>query len=139
MTFKFNIMGNNELREYAKRVHGPVYAFQSCYVVDDERDIIFLDLGGHGDLAPGRGECPTYYNLLWQGIAVAFEGYDALQRSDDGVILIFTITKFVVPPELAQATDEIKAALVAASQCYWNGRYKRELLFDVRFPLLELP
>ncbi|MFZ6875752.1 hypothetical protein ACO0LF_27100 [Undibacterium sp. Di27W] len=133
MTFQFKNLDGGELQGYAKRVYGPVYALQSCGVVDDERDIIFLDLGGHGDLAPGRGECPTYYNLLWQGMAVAFEGYDALQRSGDGVTLIFTITKFVVPPELAQMTEEIKAALVAASQCYWNGRYKRELLFDVRF------
>ncbi|MES2041038.1 MAG: hypothetical protein V4495_24740 [Pseudomonadota bacterium] len=138
MTFKFKIMGDHELQDYAKRVYGPVYAFQSCCVVDEERDIIFLDLGGHGDRAPGRGECPTYYNLFWQGIAAAFEGYDALQRSGEGITLIFTITRFVVPQELAQVMDEIKAALVAALQCYWNGRYKRQLLFDVRFPVLEL-
>ncbi len=137
MTFKFQHADAGKLQEYSRRIVGPVYALQHLCAVDDELDIVFLDLGGDGDLAPGRGDCPTYYNLFWRDVVLAFEGYDALRRSDDGITVVFTITSLRVPQQCAQMTQEIKNVLVMASQCYWNGRYKKELLVDVSFPEIE--
>jgi hypothetical protein len=121
-----------------EKVRRPIYQFQPTQVIDRDRDLIFVDLGGHGDQPPGQGDGPTYYNLLWQGKAVAFEGYDRLQNLQGRATVNLDISALHVPAALSDMVDDIKQGIVEAVEAYWSGGFGQHIAAYVSFPVVKI-
>lgn len=137
MTFVFETIDQARAQELIRKVREPIHVFQSTQVIDRERDLVFVDLGGHGNSPQGRGE-PTYYNLFWKGVPVAFEGYDEL-TSPQGILTVeINLTKMFVPGNLKNLVPEIQQAIVEAISIYWSGRFERPVIANVQFPISQI-
>lgn len=87
-------------------------------VIDRERGIFFLVLGGQGGLPPQYGEPPTYYALCWQGAWVVFEGYNNELRSETDVQTSFNLIRLCIPVALKGELESIEQAIRDAMQVY---------------------
>lgn len=137
MAFVFEKLDSIEAQEIRNLVRDPVYAFQRCVVIDRERDLVFVDLGGHGDQPKGEGECPTYYNLLWKKMPIVFEGYDCFKTINSVLTRDVNITNLLVPQKLKEIVPEIQEAIVDAMNGYWSGQDRRPIPANVRFPIVQ--
>lgn len=137
MAFVFEKLDSVEAQKIRNLVRDPVYAFQRGVAIDREREIIFVDLGGKGDQPKERGEYPSYYNLLWKGIPIVFEGYDQLKNVDGVLTVDVEYTKLQIPNELRNFVTEIQRAIVDASNCYWGGLRNKTVVANVQFPIVQ--
>jgi hypothetical protein len=138
MPFIFEKIDQKRALVLMEKARQPIYQFQLTQVIDRDRDLIFVSLGGHGNQPPGRGECPTFYNLLWQGRAVAFEGYDQLQTHQGMTTVTVQISAFYVPLALQDIVEEVKQAIVEAIEAHWSGRFGQFIAAQVSFPAMQL-
>lgn len=137
MAFVFEQLGSVEAQEIRNLVRDPVYAFQDRVMIDRERDLVFVDLGGHGDQPKGEGECPTYYNLLWKKIPIVFEGYDSFKTIDGVLTREVSLTTLIVSKIFEDIVPEIQEGIVEAMNGYWSGRYRRTISANVQFPTVQ--
>lgn len=122
MPFVYENINAVRAQEILACVRHPVVQFQRLQVIDRKRDMVLARLGGHGDQPKIRGELPNYFNLLWRGIPIAFEGYEQQHFLEPDVQVDVDIVKMEVPHTLQDSVAEIQQAVVEALECYWDHR-----------------
>jgi hypothetical protein len=123
--------------ELIRLVRPPVYAFQRWQVIDRERDVILVDLGGQGEYPRGQGGAPDYFNLICYGMPVAFEAYTSESGLDGVRQFSVDISKITFPEGLKDAIEEIKKMIPEALMVYWISRRRKPANVKVHFPLIQ--
>jgi hypothetical protein len=134
MSFVYEKIDHSRSQEILHQVRPPIYCFQRFQVIDRERDLVFVCLGGEGGQPQVRREPPTYYNLLWKGIPVAFEGYDNAKFPQGTVTVDVKLTKLCIPDALINLVPEIQQVIIEAMTCFWSGQWERPATLTVQFP-----
>ena len=112
-----------------------VLSMSPLQVIDRERDITFAELGGQGFLAPDTDRPPSYYALIWKGLGVAFEGYDARTQSEENVKRIaIRLTGLALPQQLRGDLAEIQKAIEEVMLVLWDARNRHRVVVEVQFP-----
>ena len=137
MAFVFEKLDSVEAQKIRYLVRDPVYAFQDRVVIDRERELVFVDLGGTGDQPKARGAYPTYYNLLRKNIPVVFEGYDDLKNVDGVLTVDVEYTKMQIPNTHKNLVGNIQHEIIEATTNYWIGRLKKNVVVNVKFPAVQ--
>lgn len=137
MTYIFEMLDQAAARQLSLKVRQPVYAFQRWQVIDRSRDIVLADLGGDGSNQHSASGVPSYYNLIWLGIPIAFSCRDTKQFTEHAIHVEITVEKMQAPSELQPAVEEIKNAICEAMEVYWGTRMRRVATVHAHFPAIS--
>jgi hypothetical protein len=132
MSFLFERISQANVDPVLHLTRGPVYAMQSIWARDTERDMILLDLGGKGRSMPSPGEPPDYYNLIWRGATIAFAGYYQRKHEKHFAEFDYVFEYLAMPKPLFNEVELIKLAIVEALQAYWQGLVRRPVAIEVK-------
>ena len=111
-----------------------ILGFSPFQAIDRARDIVYVSLGGKGELLPEAGEPPDFHAVFWRGICVAFEGYETLEMKRGLVHLNIRLTKLSLPSELHGEMTAIKDAIGVAMTVYRTGAKGRPVSISIQFP-----
>lgn len=114
-----------------------IFQMQRTIVIDRERDIIFVSLGGQGDMPRDRGECASFYCLLWQKKAIYFHGYWKGEAIPEGHRKVLEVDGIRVPMALGPQIDEIKSTIDVVLAEYFG--YLSGIPIAVRAHLMGTP
>ncbi len=78
------------------------------WLVDEERNAIFVVFGGRGYLPPERCEPPTFYALVWQGQTIAIEAFYTSTFLTESREVIWYRLKVFLSRELEDKLETIK-------------------------------
>jgi hypothetical protein len=137
MPFVVESMSQNDAENYFGKTKGLVYTFQPERTIDHERDLVLLDFGGKGDEGERTGEPPSYFNLLWKGDAVAFEGYYKVAKEGNNRVYDFDVRRFRIPSAISKYESAIRDAIVEALTVYWSVRARQPVQPRLQFPVAE--
>ena len=100
------------------RLRGPCVQLQRWFAVDEQSGVALISLGA---TSYAREDNPLdYLNLLWGDSTIAIEAKTSLHSDEDGTVLVFRMTKLVVPEELHLDIDLIRQAIEGAAGVYWG-------------------
>jgi len=136
MTFVYEQLDSASVDALRKMIPAfqSVLGFSPSQAIDHERKIIYVSLGGKGELPPHAGEPPNFHALFWNELCVAFEGYETLEIQGEFVRLNVAITKLRLPVELKDESPAIQDAIQAAMTAYRTATKKRPVSVSVKFP-----
>lgn len=144
MAFVYEKIDSARAKELLKAIPKHwVLSMSPIHVIDVDSDLVFLELGGKGDLPPEYGEPPSYYALLWKGEAVLFSGHDKKNYKDECVLVDINLGVLRAPSALQGKVMEIQKAIEDAMACYWehitwNHKYKpQHATVAVQFPAAQ--
>lgn len=137
MTFTYEKIDQQRASEIRSQVLGDIYAFQMAQVIDRERDLVFVNLGGQGDLPQGQGDSPTYFNLFWKGNAIAFQGYWVGGKRNGVVAIDLDITAMAIPTILKGKIAEIQEAIQESMGVYWGALLRTTIIVEVNYNIVN--
>lgn len=142
MTFeyeKFDVETSREIRIRVKR-YQTVMSEIHGQVIDRNRGVIFLVLGGQGSQAPNRGEPPTYYAMEYQHASdswVVFEGFDTIKKFDEKIVININLNRLAIPTDIKVDLQQIQTDIHDAFLLNYRRFYKATdcwLEIKVQFP-----
>jgi hypothetical protein len=90
----------------------------TAWVIDGGREIIYVPLGGRGNLPRERAEPPDYHALFWKGSWLTFEGYEQFMVACEEPGLCLRITSLRAPATLRGEFEDIAQAIRDAVSTY---------------------
>ncbi|MFL6658735.1 MAG: hypothetical protein ACJ8GW_11720 [Massilia sp.] len=138
MPFVVEKITQTEIDPYLHKILRPVYALQAIRIIDRDRDLVLLHLGGRGEYGEHRGEAPTYFNFFWKGATIAFECYISMTQEGDHWSKFFDVRRFRVPSRLEHAIPEVRTAIEEALTTYFIAGYKQPFQVSLQIAAVEL-
>lgn len=135
MPFVVEPIESSVASRFDKKLLGPIFAFQPTQVIDRDQDLVLLVLGGNGGFDKESGQPPSYFNLMWQGLPIAFQGFHSENEVAGTWTVHLELDTFLVPEQLRNVFDEIKNEVTTSISVYWSHRRRRVVHADVQFPL----
>jgi hypothetical protein len=137
MAFAYEKVSGSRATEILKQARGPIYTFQMSQVIDKERGLIFVNLGGQGDRPKAQGDSPTYFNLFWKDQVIVFRGYYYGKTKNNIYTFELNIESIYLPISLKEQVSEIKDAIQEAVAVYWGFLKEKPLIVEVQFPTIN--
>lgn len=136
MSFTYEQLDNERMDALRKKIPAfhSILGFSPFQAIDRERDIVYVSLGGKGELPPEAGEPPDFHALFWRGMCVAFEGYETLEVNSGLVQLNIRLTKLRLPSALHGELIAIQDAIKVAMTVYRTGTKGRPVSISIQFP-----
>jgi hypothetical protein len=136
MTFVFEKLDEASVLELRKKIpkFQHILSFSPCQVIDRDRDIAFVSLGGKGALPPERAEPPYFYALLWKGLCVAFEGYETVESLAGAAKVNIRLTQLRLPIALRDELLNIRQAIEAAMTIFKAATAGYPVSLSIEFP-----
>ena len=134
MTFVFEKLDQQAAAALISLVRYPVYQFQRWQVIDRDRDIILVDLGGDGEFARSLSGTPSYFNLLWKTTPIAFSCRFESDSTPVHSSIQMEIENIEFPLQLELSIEECKQAIRESLEVYFTAQKNRGASVRVRFP-----
>lgn len=139
MAFIYEQLNEAESLDMKKKVEPfqMLMSFIDGQVIDRDKDVVFLDLGGQGYQPPDRGEPPNYYALNWKGAFVAYEGYYRTEYYDSEIRMNVNLVRLRVPEILKSELVQLQQFIEDAMSVYWQklqSSPNRKILLTISFP-----
>lgn len=134
MTFEIEVIDQARADELFKLIgHTFVFQMQRSIVIDHDRALIFISLGGQGDMPPDRGECADFFCLLWKRKPIYFNGYWKNERTSDSYRKVLEIEGIRVPRCLELNIDEIKSTIDITLTKYYSHLFREPMSARAQF------
>jgi len=135
MTFEIEVIDQTRADELFKWIGDTfIFQMQSTIVIDRERDIIFVSLGGQGNMPPDRGECADFFCLLWERKPIYFNGYWKGETTSDGYRKVLEIEGIRIPRCLESLFEEIKSTIDITLSKYYSHFFLEPMSARAQFP-----
>lgn len=133
MTFVAQKLTQQLAAPYLAKLRSPVHQIQTVYVIDSERNIAMLDLGGHGDIPKTSGQGPSYYALFWHELEISISTWYQFDSSGGSTVLEYKDAVAEVPAALNVPVEEIRQVFADALHVYWEKLNRRPVPVRVSF------
>lgn len=98
------------------------FRYPDEWVVDEERDAVFVVFGGQGYRPPEHCEPPTFYALAWQGLVVELESFYRTTFPAKYHEVIWHRMEMRAPHELENKLDTVSEMVREALLAYQSIR-----------------
>lgn len=133
MTFQLEEVSQERANELMELANSTVYQFASKVLIDYDRDLVFLCLGGKGDQPGERNEPPNYWCLLYRGKSVKFTSRSHFEYIDGVDVACEDIREFRVPDSFQEKLSEIEDVIKEAFASFYSEVYERIVSAHVKF------
>ncbi len=134
MTFELERVSQERAHELERMASMTVFYFNRTILIDRERDLIFLDLGGKGDQPKERNEPPNYWCLIYKGESVRLTSRERFERVSDVDYIYAELETFSTPLSLKNQLFEVQETIIEAFASYYSLGLKRTMSASVQFP-----
>lgn len=117
MTFVAQQLTQELATQYTANIRSEVYSLQETFVIDKDRNVLLLSLGGQGHQPKVRGEPPDYYAMFWNGMEIDLQVW--FSYAADNAMCI-EVASMAMPTALTVPMAEIEQTIVDALQTYWE-------------------
>ncbi|WMW80891.1 hypothetical protein RF679_01090 [Undibacterium cyanobacteriorum] len=135
MAFQLERVSQARANELMKLANTTVYQFAAKVLIDYDRDLVLLCLGGKGDQPAERNEPPNYWCLLYRGNSVKFTSHSRFEFIDGLDVACEDLREFRVPNSFQEKLPEIQDAIKEAFASFYSEVYERTVLARVKFPV----
>lgn len=134
MAFELEEVGQVRASELMKLANMTVYHFGWDTLIDRDRDLIFLCLGGKGGQPAERNEPPNYWCLLVGNQSIKLTSYSHFEFISGVDVACEDLNELRVPKPLQAKLSEIQDVIREAFSSYYSQIYKRNVSAQVTFP-----